>query len=117
MRLIPVIILALIAGCSTVQTVATRHIDEIIESKVLDKTDPIGFAERQTYKKVLLEAKDEIVASKKAQETAEVKAEKNARLAGQARIFWIITYVGGVLAVIAIIMSAVVAVRKFVFRI
>ena len=117
MRLIPVIILALIAGCSTVQTVATRHIDEIIESKVLDRTDPVGYAERQNYNKVLLEAKDEIITSKEAQEKAEAKAEKNARLAGQARIFWIITYVGGVLAVIAIIMSAVVAVRKFVFRI
>lgn len=117
MKFLPLLFVLIVAGCSTVQTVATRHIDEIIESKVLDKTDPIGFSERQTYKKVLLEAKDEIITSRKAQETAEVKAEKNARLAGQARIFWIITYVGGVLAVIAIIMSAVMAVRKFVFRI
>ena len=117
MKFIPLLFVLIVAGCSTVQTVATRHIDEIIDSKVLDKTDPIGFAERQTYKKVLLEAKDEIITSKKAQETAEVNAEKNARLAGQARIFWIITYVVGVLAVIAIIMSAVMAVRKFVFRI
>ena len=104
MRLIPVIILAMIAGCSTVQTVATRHIDEIIESKVLDRTDPVGYAERQNYKKVLLEAKDEIIRSKEAQEKAEAKAEKNARLAGQARIFWIITAVIGVIVLIGFLL-------------
>lgn len=115
MRLIPVIILAMIAGCSTVQTVATRHIDEIIESKVLDRTDPVGYAERQNYKKVLLEAKDEIITSKEAQEKAEAKAEKNARLAGQARVFWIITFSLAILAIVAIFLAVRSAVIRAVF--
>ena len=91
---------ALALGCSTVQTQAVKHIDEVLKSGTLDKKTPIGYAERQAYKAVMIEARGEIVDLTKKKAAAEQKAEKNARLARQAVLFWIGFAVFGALILI-----------------
>ena len=99
------LVILFITGCRTVQTPATDRIDEIIAGGTLDSRTPVTVAERAKYKAVFLAARSEIVDLTKQKESAEKQAQKNARLARQAYIFWGITIFLGVIAAVGIFLS------------
>ena len=86
-----------LCGCETIQTRATDDIDKLIESGVYDSEEPMTMEQKQETKSTLIESKKEIV-------TYKGIAEKNERLAKQARIFWIITAVIGVIVLIGFLL-------------
>ena len=92
-------------GCRTVQTPATTMIDEIIAGGTLDARTPITVKERAAYKTTFVAARAEIVDLTKKKDTAEKAAQKNARLARQAYIFWGITIFLGIIALTWIALS------------
>ena len=95
--LLPAALLALLCGCESVQTRATEDIDKLLESGVYDSEEPMTMEQKQETKSTLIESRKEIV-------TYKGIAEKNERLAKQARIFWIITAVIGVLVLIGFLL-------------
>lgn len=109
MRGIPFFIALLwCVGCSTVHTAATRDIDGIIESKILDSDRPLTREEKAYTKSTLIKAEKEIV-------TYKTEAQKNARLAKQARVFWIITVVVVLLSAAGVVFGVRSAVIRAVF--
>ena len=108
MRIAFLIAFVLLAGCSSVQTPATKDIDGIIESGLLDKDKPLTREEKAYTKATLIKAEKEIV-------TYKIAAEKNARLAKQARVFWIITFSLAFLAIAVMFLAVRSAVIRAVF--
>ena len=94
---IPAVLFALLCGCETIQTRATEDIDKLLESGIYDSEEPMTMEQKQETKSTLIESRKEIV-------TYKGIAEKNERLAKQARIFWIITAAIGVIVLIGFLL-------------
>jgi len=104
-----IILLSMLASCASIQTQGTMQIDSIIDSQILDSPEVITQPEKIIIKSALVEAKSEIITETKVAAAEKAKADQNAKLAGQAKVFWGILIIG----VIGLIVVGVTKIKKW----